>query len=109
MGGFVRSWLAALAGPMQLAKRAFERCNFPFVIDLLSLGKFKGFQDLLHFIEGAPQFIDDFVDLFDGLGDGGNLGAGLAFARGLAFACGLAFARGLWFVVTVFACGFGVR
>jgi hypothetical protein len=54
---------------MQLAERALKRFDLALVVDLLPFGELQRFEDFLHLIERAPEFVDDFVDLFDGPAD----------------------------------------
>ena len=61
------SWL------MQIAKRAAQRFDLPFIFNLLAIGEFERIQHFLHVKERATQFFGDAVDLFDGLGDAGML------------------------------------
>jgi hypothetical protein len=61
--------LIVFAGPMELAQRALEILNLALVVDLLALGKFQCFQHLFHFFERMFQFLNDAVDLVNGLGN----------------------------------------
>ena len=67
--------------PMQAPKGPLQRLNLPFVINLLPLGQFQRFQNILHFIERVFQFIDDLIHLLDGLADRSHAGSGLRFLR----------------------------
>jgi hypothetical protein len=71
--------LGVVSRAVQSSKRAFQFLNLALVINLLPFGQFQSFQHVFHFIERAFQFLDDFVDLLDGLGDGGKFRAALAF------------------------------
>jgi hypothetical protein len=57
------------AGPMELAQRALEILNLALVVDLLALGQFQRFQHLFHFFKRMFQFLNDAVDLVNGLGN----------------------------------------
>jgi hypothetical protein len=65
--------VAAATVLTQLAHRAVERFDFALVVDLLSFGEFQRFEHFLHFIENVFEFLDDFGDLIDGVGDAGSL------------------------------------
>jgi hypothetical protein len=68
---------------VQSSQGAFQFVNLALVVNLLPLGQLQRFQHIFHFVEGMFQFLDDLVDLFDGLGNGGNFRAALAL--GLRF------------------------
>ena len=61
--------LAALARALQLAHGAPECFYFAFVSPGLAFETFEHFENLLHFFQGFPEVVDDFVDLIDGLLD----------------------------------------
>lgn len=61
--------MVVLAGAMKLAQRALEALNLALVIDLLALGQFQGFQHFFHLFERMFQFLDDAIDLLNGIGD----------------------------------------
>lgn len=69
----------AVAGSSQLPECPFEGLDLAFVIDLLALGQFQGFQHEFHFVERVFQFFDHLVHLFDGPADGWNFGARFGF------------------------------
>lgn len=71
--------LGVVPRAVQSSERAFQFLDLALVINLLPFGQFQSFQHVFHFIERVFQFLDDFVDLLDGLGDGGNFRAALAF------------------------------
>ena len=70
---------------MQLPERALEGFDFALVIDLLPFRQLQGFEDFLHFIERAFQFVDDVVHLFDRPADAGRFADDFWFRRQVAF------------------------
>ena len=65
-----RRVLPALSGPMQLAQTTAQGFDFLLVSILLPLGQFQGLEHSLHVVQRASEFIDDLVNLFDGLLNG---------------------------------------
>jgi len=59
------------AGAMELTQCALEILNLALVVDLLAFGEFQRFQNFFHLFERMFQFLDDTVDLVDGLGNRG--------------------------------------
>ena len=78
--------LSVVTRAVQSSQGAFQLINLALVINLLPLGQFQCFQDIIHFIERVFQLLNNLVDLLNGLGDGGDFRA--------AFAFGLRFGRG---------------
>ena len=71
-----------LARTVDPAEGALQILDFALVINLLALGQFQSFQDVVHFFERVFQVGDDLIDLLDGPGDGRDLGARLALGQG---------------------------
>ena len=54
---------------MQLAEGSVQSVDLAFVVNLLSLGEFKCFQDFFHLVERQFEFLDDSCHLLDGIAD----------------------------------------
>jgi hypothetical protein len=67
---------AVTARALQLVQQAAERINLVLVGELLPLGVFHQFQDLIHPFQGLFQGFDDGHHLVDCLADGGTPGCG---------------------------------
>jgi len=61
------------AGALKLSQRALQVLNLAFVVGLLAFRQFQRFQHLFHLFERMFQFLDDAVDLLDGVGNRGLL------------------------------------
>jgi hypothetical protein len=57
---------------LQLAQQPAKRINLMFVRQLLALGMFDQFQNILHLCQGLFQGFDNSHDFVDGLTDGGG-------------------------------------
>ena len=68
-----------LARMMEMAQRALEILNLAFVVNFLPLGQLQRFQHFFHLIESMFQFVDDAIDLGNGVGNRGS------FVRGFRF------------------------
>jgi hypothetical protein len=55
---------------LQLAQQPAERINLAFVAELLPLGVFDQFQNILHLIERLSQGFDNLHHFVHGLADG---------------------------------------
>lgn len=85
LAGIARA--AVVAGAVvQLAQRAAQGVNLPFIGQLLAFGKFDQFQYLLHLIHGALEGVNDRHHFVNGLTDGraARRGFGLGDALGQA-------------------------
>jgi hypothetical protein len=63
--------LSAFLWPVQMVQAAAKRFDLPLVGVLLPLGQFERFQYFLHVLQCFPEGLDNLVDLFDGLLNGG--------------------------------------
>jgi hypothetical protein len=63
-------WIVFARAVVQLAQRALEILNLPLVINLLALGQFQRLEHFFHLLERMFQFLDDAIDLLDGIRDG---------------------------------------
>ena len=70
---------------MQLPQSPLQVFNLPLIVNLLPLSKFQRFQHLFHFIQRVLQFLDNRVDLFDGVGDRAGSRRGFRFPSALGF------------------------
>ena len=72
---------------LQLAQQPAERINLMFIGELLPLGVFGEFQNILHLLQRLLQGFDDFHHFIDGLADGGTIrpGGGRSGNSGLKF------------------------
>ncbi len=68
---------------VDITKGAAEGFNLPLVAQLLALGEFHQFQNILHLIHRAFERLDDFHHFVNGLADGGAVVGG--FGNGGAF------------------------
>jgi hypothetical protein len=64
--------LSGFAGPVQLPQAAAKGFNLLLVRVLLPLGQLQGLQHFFHLFQGTAEGLDDVVDLFNGLLDGGR-------------------------------------
>ena len=62
--------MIVFARAMKLAQCALEILNLTLVVDFLAFGEFQRFQHFFHLFERMFQFLNDPVDLVDGLGNG---------------------------------------
>ena len=61
--------MIVFAWAIKLAQCALKVLNLALVIDLLALGKFQRFQHFFHLFERMFQFLNDAIDLINGLGN----------------------------------------
>ena len=71
--------VSGMAGAVQAPERPLQGLDFPFVIDLLSLGEFQCFQHQLHFFKRALELLDHLIHLIDRPADRGGRPGGFRF------------------------------